>query len=67
MHGRTLIVDEAKKEIASGKRFGEAVKANGDVIPMRVARRFDQQTAAGTKIITTCLHDNRPVNVASNP
>jgi hypothetical protein len=28
-------IGEAQKKVASGKRFGAAVKANGGVIPMR--------------------------------
>ena len=31
----TTRVDEAQRKVASGRRFGAAVKANGDVIPMR--------------------------------
>ena len=28
-------VDEAQRKVASGKRFGAAVKANGGIIPLR--------------------------------
>ena len=55
-------VDEAQRKVASGKRFGAAVKANGGIIPLRGGKTtsfgpaFCESQTAATKIKSTSTY-----------